>query len=132
MGSDYKPAHRRAIFGGLGAPIGPNTTTYFSTSLPFGLVRRTQIPLNFTGTIRNFYVTIEIPPGVGENVVFTVMINGIATAIIVTIAGAAQLDDSDLVNAVAVILGDELTIEVVTSLNCANIYAGWILDGIGT
>lgn len=64
------------------------------------------------GTARKMYARITVAPGVGEVVILTLYKNAAATALTVTFA-AGQTERSDLVNSVAVAVGDKLQIVIV-------------------
>jgi hypothetical protein len=55
------------------------------------------------------YVTHGSPTG-ADNIVYTVMINGVASALTVTLNSGAAGPASDLVNTPAVAAGDKLTL----------------------
>lgn len=62
------------------------------------------------GTIRRLYLRQNDPRGNGNVIIYTLMKNGVATALMVTIASTAY-DASDLVNSVAVAQGDLLSLQ---------------------
>lgn len=66
------------------------------------------------GLLKNLVAGVQGTPGVGQTYVYTVRINGIPTAITCTIA-AGQTTASDLVNTAYVVVGDRVTLELVTS-----------------
>lgn len=70
-----------------------------------------QFRVPFAGTLRNFYLRQNSGAGNGNNIVYTVRVNGVATALTVTIASTAN-DASDLSNSVSVSQGDLVDIEV--------------------
>jgi hypothetical protein len=78
-----------------------------------------QIPVPFAGTLQNFYVRHNsVPPGSNANaVVYTVMRNGVATAITVSLAANSGGQAADLVNTVAVVAGDRVSIRAVKAAN---------------
>lgn len=63
------------------------------------------------GTLRSLRVRHNTPTGNGNDVVYTLRVNGVATALTVTVASTSA-DGSNLVNSVAVVAGDLLDIEV--------------------
>lgn len=65
--------------------------------------------------LRNLCVCVQAVPGTNQRFVYTVRVNGVATAITVTISGAAAYSGNDLVNTAHVVVGDRVTVEVVTS-----------------
>jgi hypothetical protein len=64
-----------------------------------------------TGTVRSLRIRHNTPTGNGNDIVYTLRVNGVATALTVTVASTSA-DGSDLVNSVAVAPGDLLDIEV--------------------
>jgi len=68
-----------------------------------------QIRAARAGTARNMRVRHNFTAGNGNNIVYTLRVNGVATALTVTLASTAS-DGSDLVNSVAVAAGDLLDI----------------------
>jgi hypothetical protein len=62
------------------------------------------------GTIRNLYLRQNDPRGNGNVITYTLLKNGVATALTVTIASTAY-DASDLVNSVAVAQGDRISFQ---------------------
>jgi hypothetical protein len=69
------------------------------------------IPTSAGGTIRNMRVRQQSPAGNGNPIVYTLRVNGVASALTVSILSTAQ-DGSDLVNTVAVVAGDEIELRV--------------------
>lgn len=65
------------------------------------------------GLLRNMYVRHNRANGNGNNVVYTLMKNGAATAMTVTLASGAIGTGSDLVNTVGVAAGDLLAMRAV-------------------
>jgi hypothetical protein len=72
------------------------------------------------GTLRNLFVRHNTANGNGNNVVYTVFKNGVATAITVTLATGAIGQASDLVNTVALAQGDVVNITAVKAATIAN------------
>lgn len=69
------------------------------------------------GEIGNLDIYTRTPPGGGEDIVFTVRINGADTAITVTLSGANTTASSS--NVASVSAGDRITIRAVTSAGCS-------------
>lgn len=63
------------------------------------------------GTLRDLRVRHNNPQGNGNPIVYTVRVNGVATAIVVSLASTG-VDGSDLANSAAVAVGDLIDIEV--------------------
>lgn len=77
--------------------------------------RRIRAPRS--GTIRNFRIRYSVAgTSVGATVTYTLFVNGVATALTLTIpADGASLDGSNLVAMIAVVAGDLLDIAVTKS-----------------
>jgi hypothetical protein len=73
------------------------------------------IPTGGGGSLRNMRVRQQIPAGNGNAIVYTLRVNGVASALAVSILSTAQ-DGSDLVDTVAVVAGDEIDIQVTKAL----------------
>jgi hypothetical protein len=69
------------------------------------------IPLSRAGTLQRLRVHVENPGGNGLPVVYTVAVNGVPTALTVSLASTGT-DASDLVNTVPVLAGDLVTLLV--------------------
>lgn len=130
MGAGYKTANRSIIQFGSGGIIPVNSTRYFCMDNAAAENSR-QIPISHAGVIRNLYIHATAAPGAAETFVYTIMINGIATAITVTFAGALETEGNDVVNAVAVDAGDLITLRIVTSLNANATYHHAMCDLVG-
>jgi hypothetical protein len=63
------------------------------------------------GTLKNMFVMQNGPSTSANNVVYTLLVNGVATALTVTIAGNVATG-SDTTHTVAVAQGDQLTIQI--------------------
>jgi hypothetical protein len=74
------------------------------------LVDFAQMPLPRAGTLRRLFVRHNAAGGNGNAVVYTVLVNGIATALTVTLATGAVGQVSDLINAVAGAQGDRVSL----------------------
>lgn len=68
-----------------------------------------------SGILRNLVVKSYQAPGGGQTYTYTVRVNGNPTAITCQIAGAGTVNANDLVNAVRVVVGDRVTVQLVTS-----------------
>lgn len=73
-----------------------------------------QMRVPQTGTLKNFYLH-QTGAGNGNDIVYTVRVGGVATALKVTIASTGT-NGSDTVNSVAVVAGDLVDIEVTKAL----------------
>lgn len=78
-----------------------------------GLATTTDVyaePLPRAGTLRNLFVRHNSAGGNGNSVVYTVLVNGVATLITVSRATGVVGQSSDLVNGFAAAQGDRVTI----------------------
>lgn len=75
-----------------------------------------------SGLLRNLVVRTNDPPGLGQTYTFTVRINGAPTTITCQISGAVDRGASDLVNTAEVVIGDRVTIELVSSNGASGTY----------
>jgi hypothetical protein len=66
-----------------------------------------------SGTLRNFFIRHNTGAGNGNNVVYTVQINGVDTTITATLATGAVGQASDLVHSAAVVQGQRITVKAV-------------------
>ena len=67
-------------------------------------------------------------PGAGETYDITVLLNGVPTLLTLQIAGAVDVQAGPDVDMVAITADDELSIEVVTSLNAALCQMSWSME----
>jgi hypothetical protein len=88
-----------------------HSPTGWETSL--GIVAACQ-PWSVDGVFRNLVISLTPAPGVGKSWTFTVMVNGVATALSVTISDA-EVTGRDTVNEITVAPGDYLTLQAVPS-----------------
>lgn len=104
----------RGLLGWGNGSIAATTTTryltpwYEDSTAPTAPIRYRATRAGFLGLMR---VHHGGPAGNGNTIVYTLRVNGVATAVTVSMASTAA-DGSDLVNAVAVAAGDLLDIEV--------------------
>lgn len=94
------------------------TTRYLNPAFADATAGTTAISFRmpFACTLRNFYIRQNSGAGNGNNIVYTLLKNGVATALVVTIASTAN-DANDLVNTVVVAAGDRLDIEITKALS---------------
>jgi len=69
-----------------------------------------------SGTLKNMFVRHQAAAGNGNTIVYTVLVNGVATAITATLATGAIGQTSDLVNTAAVAQGDLIQLRAVKAL----------------
>lgn len=117
------PAGAGAILFWGNTDISPTTTTRFlapgyDTGLAPTTVRDLLCPR--AGTLRNLFIRHNTNNGNGNSVVYTVMKNGIATAIAVSLATGAIGDGSDIANTVAIAQGDRISIRITKAVGVTN------------
>ena len=130
MGADYKHSRKSMLAGIEENGTAANATVYVAPNGAIGMnaAIRAEIPVPHACLLRNLYYRTQGPPGAGETFTITVMVNTIATAITTQIAGAVQVDDSDLVNNTILAAGDRVCVRIVTSLNAAVTYHKWGIE----
>jgi hypothetical protein len=84
-----------------------------------------------SGTLKNLYILLPNAPGVGTNFVFTVMKNGSATAMTVTISDTATAG-SDTTNTVSYSPGDLLAMQVTPTNTPTSSAPLWSFDTTGS
>ena len=95
------PGSNAASFDGNainGAPLSTRPSTFHQATRP--------------GVLRNLFVRNDLVMGAGIGVNYTVYINEVATGITCNIAGAAQLNASDITNSAPVAQGDRIHIHM--------------------
>lgn len=118
MGSEYERAHRSLLFFHSDANIAANSSRfYWQNSFANDISARVLIA--FAGVLSNLFCESLVAPGAGETFTYTVMINGLASALTCQTAGAVLTLSNDIVNEVAVAPGDTISIRCTTSLNAA-------------
>lgn len=79
------------------------------------------------GVMKNWYVELAAAPGVGTTWTFTLMVNGVASALVVAITGAAT-SGTDVANAVTIAAGDVVSIRAVATGAATNTTATWAME----
>lgn len=98
--------------------VSPTTTTRYLTPWyddDLASVAPVQWTTPRAGTIRRLRVRHNVPLGNGNAIVYTLRVNGVASALSASVASNVA-NGSDLVNSVAVAVGDLLDIEVTKAL----------------
>jgi len=130
MGADYKKNHASIIGAQSVNTLAVNSTRYLnpggSNFQPTEPPARMRIP--FSCVIRNLYVRATFAPGAGETYDYEILVNGAPSGIACQIAGAIDVEANDLVNVVGLVLGDEICLEVITSLNASVRYHGMSIE----
>lgn len=81
-------------------------------------------PCPVAGTFSKLYIALSAAPGGGKSYIFTLMKNGVATALTCTITGAVATTGSDTSNSVAVVAGDLLSIKGDATGSPTSVYYG--------
>jgi hypothetical protein len=76
-----------------------------------------QIPIPFDATLRSFFVRHNASNGDGDSVVYTVLVNGVATQITATLITGAIGQASDVAHSVEVRAGDTVSIAAIKPLD---------------
>jgi hypothetical protein len=85
---------------------------FFSTSAATTLATSaTGAPAEFAGNLKTLYVTHGATAG-ADTLVYTVMVNGVASALTASLSSGSNGPASNLVTTVAVAAGDKLTLRV--------------------
>jgi hypothetical protein len=103
------------IIAGYNDNLNPAATEYNGISGGFQwdpLEWRFRQLISTPGSLSQLRVELTAPPGAGASYTFTLMLNGVATALSVTIAGGVTAG-SDLVNVINVIAGNRVSIRCV-------------------
>lgn len=75
-----------------------------------------QMPMPRAGTLRNLFVRHNSAGGTGPAISYTILVNGVATAITVSLATGAIGQASNIVAGVAVAQGDRVTLRAVKAV----------------
>jgi hypothetical protein len=87
-----------------------------------------QVPVPRAGFVRNLVVRHNSAAGNGNNVVYTVLLNGVATALTVTVPTGVVAQAIDIVNSVPVAQGDRLELRASKAI----VIASGLIDVQGT
>src|SRR5258706_16000295 len=96
---------------------------FLSPGHDFGFAIKTdsvQYPAPFAMVLRDLLVRHNTANGNGQNIVYALMVNGVATAVTVTLATGAVVQASDLANSVTIAQGDRVSIRASKAANVAN------------
>ena len=128
-GADYHAAHKKPILLNGGATgLAANSTWYFAYTANANWNRVEQVVATAM-VLRHLWAHCSASPGAGETYTYTLMVNNIATALTCQTAGAVARQSQDLVNMVAVVPGDRISIRLVTSINAVVAYHSAALEG---
>jgi len=131
MGADYKHITRKSIIGSCAQVMASNLTRYghaIGGYAIWGVEADARQRIPFPCLLTNMYVRIDTPPGAGETYQFTLMVNGAPSTLDITLAGAVQVEDGPDADIVALVTGDEISMQLISSLNCFNVQSTWSIE----
>ena len=132
MGADYRKSSYSIFAGTVSGAQAANTQAAYSpngdVAAAWGNNLFVAIPICRAGTLQHLYYETFGPPGAGETFTLTVWVNGIVTLLSVQIAGAVQIAGNDVVNQIPVVPGDNILMEIVTSLNAGITWHKWSFE----
>lgn len=103
--------------------IGAGFTNPIVTYMPFGAATvsgaesQRQVASPVAGTIKNFYIRTNNTSPAGGTTTFTIRVNGVATNVKITIGGSLAAGKfSDTTNSASVAVGDDISLQVSTSV----------------
>ena len=103
------------VYGYGGATGGSGATIYMGrTDASLAGESDASSTIASSGTIKNLYCKVDDAPGASESVTYTIMVNGVASALTATISNTDKTAN-DTVNTVAVSAGDRLSCRAVFS-----------------
>ena len=100
--------------------IAAGQTVYMTHGTLGAAIAPRFIMITHAGLLRNLYARSHANPGGAETYVFTLMLNGVATALTCTIVAGNVANDT--VNAVQVVPGDYVCIRCVASGGANSVY----------
>lgn len=112
------------IFGNSGVPVTAGKTLYIGTILDSS-ESAVRIPMPAV-TITELYVACSTAPGSNQTFTYTVMKNGVATALSAQISGSG-VSSSDTGESISFSAGDTLSVRVVTSAAAATAYHSYAI-----
>lgn len=116
------------IFGGgdLNYPA-----TYYYNPFGYGIKDATEsnsyAVVSTAGDIKNLYIEVNAAPGTGKSHAFTLMKNGVATSLTITISEAST-SGSNVADTIAVVAGDLLSIRMTPTSTPPGLRATWNLS----
>lgn len=129
MGADYKKQQKSLVHGGCYGNLAANTTEWIPLSGPRfrgnELDSRQVIP--FACRLTNLNVRSSLPPGGADTFTYTVMVNGLASALNLVITGAAVVAGPNL-SIVAITAGDEVDLRIISSATAQIATHNWSLE----
>ncbi len=118
--------------GGITVPVGspiylpPNNSL---NSLPTSdTSASSRVPVTRSTTLQNFFVVVNPAPGVSKTNTFTVMTNGVASALSVSIIGTSTVGN-DAAHLIMIPAGTEIGIKIITSPGSVAGRAAWSFEG---
>ena len=129
IGGDRPGATRQTFLGRRGSMPG-NVTRYANPiaggqSSAWSAAAQPQL-WGLAGEFDNLYITLTAAPGVGNTVAFTFQINGVDTALTLTISGTSTTGSSE--ESVSVADGDTVALKAVSSTSAASSTPRWAVE----
>ncbi len=118
MGSDYRRGQVQMLFFRASNTTAANETQYWSVSAKSGAQNNVPFRVPYDCEISRMFVHLHAAPGAGEDVVVTMMLNNLGTALVVTLENL-EVDEENVVDAFVALEGQEICIRHVTSVACA-------------
>ena len=118
------------VVSGIGGSTnyGPASGSFVMAAADVSAGTRSLVPR--AGTVRNLYVRVSVDPGNTKTCVYTVMLNGVATALTCTITGngTTSLTASDTTHSFAVVAWDEIGLRLVLAASSTDARHGWAME----
>ncbi len=118
--------------GGIVVPVGspvympPNNS---AASLPTSdIAGATRCPVTRATILQNFYVVVSLAPGASKTNSFTLMTNGVASSLVVSISGSAT-SGNDTTHSISIPSGAEIGVKVTTASGSVAGKASWSFEG---
>lgn len=114
-----------AVLGFGGGSIGSPADTrfldpWYGDNNGVAMTTLIEMPAPRAGTLQNLFVRHNAGPGNANLVAYTVLVNGVATAITASLAANAVAQASDLVNSVAIVQGDRIALRATKAAAIGN------------
>lgn len=101
------------LVSGVFTPLGGTYYTNLQGTSYYGSATNARIPISADGVIKNLYVETETAPIGGDNLIFTLMKNGVATSLTCTVSGIdSETTANDTSHTVSVSAGDDVYMRV--------------------
>jgi hypothetical protein len=102
------------VFFNSGGNIGPSGTIFLTSNGAQAVEPSAQLLMTYNGTLNNLYAVLGTGPGEGGLATFTVRVNGVDTALSVSMTSTTTFA-SDTVDQVPVVTGNLVSLQLVTN-----------------